>query len=75
VKQNLPSVACAEVQQMGNEEVLCDYCNIKDECPHGMVCYGGEPIEPACCYADLTELIDYLAYCEDRGIESELEVD
>ena len=61
------------LEQMENEEVLCDYCNIKDECPHGMVCYGGEPIEPACFYADLTEIIDYLAYCEDRIIESELE--
>lgn len=26
----------------------CRYCIDKDECPHGMACYGGEPIEPAC---------------------------
>lgn len=27
---------------------LCDFCTLSEECPKGMVCYGGEPIEPAC---------------------------
>lgn len=53
------------LEQMGNEEVLCDYCECKYECKHTM------PFK--CDTDDLTELIDYLAYCEDRGIESELE--
>lgn len=27
----------------------CLYCKYQDEC-HGISCYGGEPIEPPCCY-------------------------
>lgn len=30
-------------------EDYCRYCIDNDECPHGMACYGGAPIEPACC--------------------------
>lgn len=34
---------------IGDNDVYCQYCTLDDECPHGMTCYGGEPIEPACC--------------------------
>lgn len=27
----------------------CSYCKYQDDC-HGITCYGGEPIEPPCCY-------------------------
>lgn len=30
-------------------EDYCRYCILNDECPHGMACYGGPPIEPPCC--------------------------
>ena len=30
-------------------EQQCQFCIFDDECPHGMRCYGGNPIEPACC--------------------------
>ena len=30
-------------------EQQCQFCIFDDECPHGMICYGGQPIEPACC--------------------------
>lgn len=30
-------------------EQQCDFCIFDDECPHGMRCYGGNPIEPPCC--------------------------
>lgn len=43
----------------------CHYCSLNDECPHGMVCYGGEPIEPACCTQDLTELLDTESILEE----------
>lgn len=35
----------------------CQYCPENDECHRGMVCYGGEPIEPPCCGADLKEFL------------------
>ena len=55
------------LEQMENEEVLCDYCEYKYECKHTT------PFK--CDTDDLIGLIDYLSYCEDRGIESELEED
>lgn len=51
------------LEQMENEEVLCDYYSYKHSCKHKF--NGYVPCEDD----DLTELIDYLAYCEDRGIE------
>lgn len=30
----------------------CKYCIYESDCPKGMVCYGGEPIEPPCCSCD-----------------------
>lgn len=31
----------------------------------GMVCYGGAPIEPACCSYDIEELLDTESILED----------
>lgn len=31
-----------------DSEDYCRYCIEKNECPHGMACYGGAPIEPPC---------------------------
>lgn len=28
-------------------EERCNYCIYDDECPHGIRCYGGAPIEPS----------------------------
>ena len=42
----------------------CRYCTLDDECPHGMVCYGGEPIEPACC-GGLERLLDTECLLDD----------
>lgn len=42
----------------------CRYCTLDDECPHGMACYGGEPIEPACC-GGLDNLLDTETLLED----------
>jgi len=57
------------IAQMIDEEVLCNYCSLDDECPHGMTCYGGEPIEPPCSSGDYESLIDYESYCEENDIE------
>lgn len=45
--------------EQADKDDLCGYCNINDECPRGMQCYGGEPIEPPCAN-DNTEDIMYL---------------
>lgn len=42
----------------------CRYCTLDDECSHGMACYGGEPIEPACC-GGLVNLLDTETLLED----------
>ena len=57
------------IGQMIDEEVLCNYCSLDDECPYGMACYGGEPIEPACAGGDYESLLNYESYCEDNNIE------
>lgn len=36
----------------------CDYCKYQDEC-HGIACYGGEPVEPPCCYQKPDEYLDF----------------
>lgn len=36
----------------------CKYCIHSDDCPHGMACYGGNPVEPPCCSQDIKELLD-----------------
>lgn len=38
-------------------EDYCKHCPENDECPHGMTCYGGEPIEPPCYGVDLKEFL------------------
>lgn len=51
----------------------CDYCIWNHDCPKGMVCYGGEPIEPPCCrYDDAAEFLDTDEILKD--LEEELEV-
>lgn len=42
----------------------CHYCVDNEECPHGMVCYGGQPIEPACT-GGLEALLDTESILED----------
>lgn len=59
------------LKQMIDNEEVCNYCLLDDECPHGMACYGGNPIEPACSGGDYESLIDYESYCEDNDIEIE----
>lgn len=49
-------------------EELCNYCNISEECPRTMVCYGGEPIEPPCIGADveyMKQLLDTESILDD----------
>lgn len=43
----------------------CPYCIYNDECPHGMACYGGNPVEPPCAGRDVAELLDMEALLED----------
>lgn len=37
------------IDEIYANEQQCDFCIFTDECPHGMRCYGGNPIEPPCC--------------------------
>lgn len=46
-------------------EDYCKYCPENNECPHGMACYGGEPIEPSCCGADMKEFLYTDSIIED----------
>lgn len=39
-------------------EDYCQYCIYDDECPHGMTCYGGTPIEPYCVCHEPEEYLD-----------------
>ena len=50
----------------------CHYCTLSEDCSHGMVCYGGEPIEPACCSYDIAELLDTEQILEDMGKNNKL---
>lgn len=43
----------------------CNYCIYDDECPRGMVCYGGEPIEPHCVGREWEYFLDLEAIEED----------
>lgn len=44
------------INQKGCEH--CPYCKYQDEC-HGIACYGGEPIEPPCCYQTPDHYLDF----------------
>ena len=33
-------------------EERCNYCIYNKDCPHGIVCYGRNPVEPPCCNLD-----------------------
>lgn len=48
-----------------DEEERCKYCCYDDECPHGVRCYGGNPIEPPCCSREPEEYLDIEAILED----------
>lgn len=51
-------------------EDYCKYC-LYDGCPHGMACYGGEPVEPPCIGGDLKDLLDIKSILKDSEDESE----
>lgn len=44
------------IKQADGDE-LCSYCNISEECPHGICCYGGEPVEPPCTSGDAEDIM------------------
>lgn len=53
---------CWEGEAFIQNEEPCDFCTLSEECPKGMRCYGGEPIEPAC-----TDLSDhFVEMCIDK---------
>ena len=65
-----PKMKVSEIiDKMLDEECTCKYCICDGECPHGMACYGGEPVEPACTSGDYEMLFDYEQYAEDNNIE------
>lgn len=50
------------VKSKGEEH--CPYCKYRDNC-HGIACYGGEPIEPPCCYNTLDNYLDFDSIIEE----------
>ena len=48
-----------------DEEERCKYCCYDDECPHGIRCYGGNPVEPPCCSREPEEYLDVEAILRD----------
>lgn len=52
-------------------EDLCNYCIYDDECPHGIRCYGGNPIDPPCCGREPEEYLDIESILKDLEDESE----
>ena len=56
-------------------EDYCKYCIYDDECPHGMACYGGPPVEPPCAGNDLKEILDTEEILDDIAREEALKVD
>lgn len=52
-------------------EDYCKYCIYDDGCPHGMACYGGEPVEHPCCNKDIRSILDIKAIIEYLEDESE----
>ena len=56
-------------------EDYCSYCSYSDECPHGMTCYGGEPIEPPCASGNLRELLDLDAILDSINSEEALRLE
>ena len=45
-------------------EEHCPYCKYQDTC-HGIACYGGEPIEPPCCYNTPDNYLDFDVIIEE----------
>lgn len=48
MQDNMSREDVEKVEAFIQNEELCDFCTLSGECPKGMRCYGGEPIEPAC---------------------------
>lgn len=57
------------IEQMFDEEVACEYCDYNDECPHGMACYGDQPVEPPCASGNSESFIDYESYSDENNIQ------
>ena len=50
-------------------ETCCKFCCYRDDCCHGVRCYGGAPLYPYCAENDDTDNIDYdevLDYLEEN---------
>ena len=54
MQDNMSQEDVGKVEAFIQNEEPCDFCTLSEECPKGMRCYGGEPIEPAC-----TDLSDH----------------
>ncbi|MCB6343709.1 hypothetical protein [Enterocloster lavalensis] len=52
-------------------EDLCHYCIYDRECPHGIRCYGGAPIEPPCASRELDDILDIESILRDLEDERE----
>lgn len=52
------------IEENGCQE-YCKYCVYENLCPKGMVCYGGEPIEPYCAGHDPEDFLDFDAIEKD----------
>lgn len=52
----------------------CPYCKYQDEC-HGTSCYGGEPIEPPCCYNTPDNYLDFDIISEEYHEQTKIVVD
>jgi len=62
MQDNMSQEDVEKVEAFIQNEELCDFCTLSEECPKGMSCYGGEPIEPAC--ADLSD--HFVEMCIDK---------
>lgn len=62
MQDNMSREDVEKVEAFIQNEELCDFCTLSGECPKGMRCYGGEPIEPVC-----TDLSDhFVEMCIDK---------
>ena len=62
MQDNMSQEDVGKVEAFIQNEEPCDFCTLSEECPEGMRCYGGEPIEPAC-----TDLSDhFVEMCIDK---------
>lgn len=62
MQDNMSQEDVEKVEAFIQNEELCDFCTLSEECPKGMRCYGEEPIEPDC-----TDLSDhFVEMCIDK---------